>query len=196
MYALNELAWSNMKLMSVTWEVSQAPISSLKPVASMKSWFMSVTKETSQASMPPYVALAAVSSDSHSSTAERNAARFENVVCAIANRGNSSSKRSCRTRFNRPMVGGKDQATTRRLGSEIFPAFLLAGWTPAQQFSERDRRGAARFWCCETTKLVLSCANNKKLLVMRTHLGVAIAPTRRPLQGACVRIPSRQLRLE
>ena len=138
MYALNELAWSNMKLMSVTWEVSQAPISSLKPVASMKSWFMSVTKETSQASMPPYVALAAVSSDSHSSTAERNAARFENVVCAIANRGNSSSKRSCRTRFNRPMVGGKDQATTRRLGSEIFPAFLLAGWTPAQQFSERD----------------------------------------------------------
>jgi hypothetical protein len=51
---------SNMKLMSVTLEVSQLEMSALKLNNLEKSWRMSVMDETSQSVMRPYVAVAAL----------------------------------------------------------------------------------------------------------------------------------------
>ena len=49
---------SNMELMSVTPEVSQAETSALNETKSLNSWFMLVIAETPQSKMGPYVAMA------------------------------------------------------------------------------------------------------------------------------------------
>ena len=53
---------SNMKLMSVTPEVSQPEMSALKDAMFLKSSDMSVMAETSQSAMGPYTAMAEAAS--------------------------------------------------------------------------------------------------------------------------------------
>ena len=69
MAALKALAWSNMKLIVVTFDVFHALRSSLKFVASLKSKCMSVTSLVSHRDMSPYVASACGWFDIHRSTA-------------------------------------------------------------------------------------------------------------------------------